>query len=70
MNWYLHLSATEPASRAVRSGMMIFGLVMLAVQALVFFGPPPPSDKAVAVMALVSYFVFAGIAYWLERKRA
>jgi hypothetical protein len=41
--------------------MIIFGFVMLAVQGLVFSGPPPPSDKAVAMIALVSYFVFAGV---------
>jgi hypothetical protein len=67
---YLYLRATEPVSRGGRYGMIIFGFVMLAVQALVFFGPPPSSDKAAAVIALVSYFVFAGVAYWLERKRS
>jgi hypothetical protein len=43
---------------------------MLGVQSIVFFGPPPASDKAAAVLALVAYAVFAGVAYWLERKRA
>lgn len=67
---YLYLRATQPTNPGGRCGMIIFGFVMLAIQALVFFGPPPPSDKAVAVIALVSYFVFAGVAYWLERKRS
>ena len=48
---------------------VVLGIVMTAVQGLVFFGPPPPSDKAAAVTALVSYFVFTAVAYWLERKR-
>lgn len=66
---YLYFRATEPVGRGGRYGMVIFGLVMVAVQSLVFFGPPLSSDKAAAVTALVSYFVFAGVAYWLERKR-
>jgi hypothetical protein len=65
----LYFRATEPVGAGGRYGMVIFGFVMLAVQSLVFFGPPPSSDKAAAVTALGSYFVFAGVAWWLERKR-
>jgi hypothetical protein len=50
--------------------MVIFGFVMLAIQAYIFFGPPPASDKSAAVTALVTYAAFASTAYWLERKRA
>jgi hypothetical protein len=57
----LYLKTTKPVAR---------GGGMLAVQAYVFFGPPPTSDKAAAITALVSYLGFDGIAYWLERKRA
>lgn len=53
-----------------RYGMVIFGFVMLAIQGLVFFGPPPASDKAIAVTALLSYLILAGVAYGLERRRA
>jgi hypothetical protein len=67
---YLYLKTTKATARGGRFGMVIFGFVMLAVQALVFFGPPPSSDKSAAVTALVVYFAFAGIAYWLEGKRA
>lgn len=65
----LYYRATRAVVRGGRAGMVLFGIVMMAAQSLVFFGPPPTSDKAIAVTALVSYFVFAGIAYWLERKR-
>jgi hypothetical protein len=67
---YLYLRATEPIGRGGRYGMVIFALVMIAVQGLVFFGPPPSSGKPAALTALVAYFAFAGIAHWLERKRA
>jgi len=67
---YLYMKTTKPVARGGRFGIVIFGFVMLAVQAFVFFGPPPTSDRAAAVTALVLYFAFAGIAYWLEGKRA
>ena len=66
---YLYMRATKAIARAGRSGIVIFGFLMLAVQAVVFFGPPPSSDKSAAVTALVVYFAFAAIAYGLERKR-
>jgi membrane-bound metal-dependent hydrolase YbcI (DUF457 family) len=66
---YLYLKATRATRRGGRYGMVIFGCAMVAVQSLVFFGPPPTSPKAAAVTALVSYAAFAGVAYWLERKR-
>ena len=42
--------------------MLIFAVALLPVQAFVFFGSPPASDKAAAITALVSYAVFAGVA--------
>ena len=50
-----------------RAGMAVFGMIMLAIQAYVFFGPPPASDKAAAVTALVAYAVFAVAIRLLER---
>jgi hypothetical protein len=50
-----------------RLRMVVFGLVMLATQAYVFFGPPPASDKAAAWTALAAYAVFAAVVARLER---
>jgi len=44
-----------------------FGLVMLGVQVCVFFGPPPPSDKAAAITAMAGYAIFATGAWVIER---
>jgi len=52
-----------------RVPMMLFGLVMLAIQAYVFFGPAPVSDRAIAVTALASYAAFAAVVARLERAR-
>ncbi len=51
-----------------RGSLIIFGLVMLGIQATVFFGPPPSSARAAAVMAVASYAVFAGVIAWWERR--
>jgi hypothetical protein len=66
---YLYFRRTRAVTRGGRYGMIVFGVIMLAVQASVFFGPPPGSVRQLAVTALVSYGVFAAAAYWLEKKR-
>ncbi len=53
---------------ARRTAMLVFGLIMLGIQAYVFFGPPPVSDQAAAATALVSYAVFAAVIRALERR--
>jgi hypothetical protein len=49
--------------------MVIFGVAMAIIQSIVFFGPPPVSDKAAAITALALYAIFAGVVYWLEKQR-
>ena len=49
---------------------VVFGVVMLAIQAYVFFGPPPASAHAAALTALVSYALFAGVIHLFERRRS
>ena len=66
---FLYLRSTTATTRLGRVSMPVFGVVMLAVQAFVFFGPPPSSDRAAAVTAIGSYGLFAAVAGWLERRR-
>lgn len=65
----LYLRSTTSVSAVGKYGMVFFGLGMLPIQAAVFFGPPPVSDRAAAITALVFYAVFAWVASWLDRKR-
>jgi hypothetical protein len=65
----LYLRSTTSNSAVGKYGVAILGVVMLSIQATVFFGPPPSSDRAAAVTALVLYAAFAWIAFWLERRR-
>ncbi len=56
--------------RLVRSlATLAFGVLMLGIQAYVFFGPPPASDRAAASTALVAYAVFAVVIWWLQDRR-
>jgi len=54
---------------ARRLAMAAFGIVMLAIQVYVFFGPPPASDKSLAGTALAAYVVFAVVVRLLEGPR-
>jgi len=56
--------------RARSAGTIVFGLVMLAIQAYIFFGPPPTSDRSMAWTALGAYAVFALVIWWLQDRRA
>lgn len=50
-------------------GTVALGVVMLGIQAYLFFGPPPASDRAAAATALVAYAVFAVVIWWLQDRR-
>jgi hypothetical protein len=57
--------------RLARSyGTLVFGVLMLGIQAYVFFGPPPISDRAIASTAIVAYAVFAIAIWWLQDRSA
>jgi hypothetical protein len=49
---------------------VVFGVFMLAIQASVFFGPPPGSGAQIAITALAAYGVFAVAAWWLADRRS
>ena len=66
----LYLRTTEAKDAIGRYGMLVLGVVAVAAQAYVFFGPPPGSDTSLAFTALGLYFAFAATVYWLEGKRS
>src|SRR3989442_10483836 len=66
----LYLRSTTATTPLGRWGMPVFGVVMFAIQAGAFFGPPPPAAWVAAVEAVACYAVFARVARWLERGRA
>lgn len=64
MAWFLQ---GRPARRAA---IVTFGIVMLGVQAYVFFGPPPVSSTAFAWTAIASYSMFAFVIWLLVDRRS
>lgn len=65
----LYLRATRHAAGSGAYAFLLFGAGLVAMQAFIFFGPPPGSPTAPAGTGLVAYGALAGIAAWLERKR-
>lgn len=57
----------ENLSRA--KGTFMFGVLMVALQMYIFFGPAPTSDKTFAWTAIAAYFVFAAVIWWLQDRR-
>lgn len=65
----MYMRRTTPVNFIGRFGAPVFGLLMVAMQAYIFFGPAPASPGQLAVTALVSYVVFAAVIQWLDRQR-
>jgi membrane-bound metal-dependent hydrolase YbcI (DUF457 family) len=66
---FLYMTRTRAVNAIGRFGPPAFGVLMIAIQAYVFFGPPPASTGELAISALVSYVLFAAIIGWLDRQR-
>ncbi len=68
---YLYLRATQATSAIGKYGMPVFIALLLLVNIFNIYGPPPAGGKMeLAVSAMVAYLGFAGIAFWLDRKRS
>jgi hypothetical protein len=66
---WIYMRSTKSGSLGGKYGMPVFGVVLLAVHWILFFGGPPGSSNATPVLLLVLYMGFAAVAAWLERKR-
>ena len=67
----LYLKRNAINSVARKSGVIIFGVVLILIQAgNTFAGRPPSSDRAFAITALIFYTLFAGIAFLLEKRQS
>lgn len=68
---WLYLSGTTARSPIGRYGMGIFVMILLLVNAINIFGPPfGNTEISLATSALIMYFLFAGVAYWLDGERS
>ena len=68
---WLYLRSTEATTRTGKYGMAIFVGLLLLINIVNIFGPLQGDSKVVlAATALVSYLLFAAIAFWLDTKRS
>lgn len=68
---WLYLRSTTAVTKVGKYGLGVFVAFLLLVNVVNIFGPLTGDSKpALAISALVSYFLFAGIAFWLDGKRS
>ena len=67
---WIYLRSTSASTATGKYGMGVFVVFLLLVNILNIFGPLQDDSKVtMAVSALAAYFLFAAVAFWLDRKR-
>jgi hypothetical protein len=66
---WMYLRNTHAVKPSARYAMPLFICAALGLQAAMAFGPPPPSDHAMALTALAGYALLGGVIAWLEKGR-
>jgi hypothetical protein len=68
---FMYLRSTSAKSASGKYAMVIFGVVLVVVQAAIVYSPVPSwlTIELTAVSLLVYYFATATVVFWLERKR-
>jgi len=68
---WLYLKSTTATSKGGKYGMIVFVVLLILMNIANIFGPLGGDSKVVmAVSALVAYFLFAAVAFWLDKKRS
>jgi hypothetical protein len=66
----MYLKSTNGTSFAGKYGMIILIAFMLVINANNIFRPPLSNDTMIMlIVGLLMYFIFSGVAFWLDRKR-
>jgi len=67
---WLYLRSTSATTALGKYGMPVYVVLLILLNIGNIFGPVGDPDKTnLAIFALAAYFLFAGIAFWLDRKR-
>jgi hypothetical protein len=68
---WLYLRSTTATTAIGKYGMPVCVILLILLNIGNIFGPVGDPDKtSLAISALAAYFLFAGVAFWLDRKRA
>jgi len=67
---WMYLRSTKATTVVGKYGMAVFIGILLVINVSNIFGDPMVQSKiGLAIFALSSYFLFAVVAFWLDRKR-
>jgi hypothetical protein len=66
---WIYLSATKGNTFAGKYGLVILAAFLAVMQVLSTLSVPPNNPKMIAISALATNLLVAGIAFWLDRKR-
>ena len=67
----IYLKSTKGTTFVGKYGMIIFVVLMLIINVNNIFGPPLGTDIiTMSISGLLMYFIFTGVAFWLDRKRS
>ena len=68
---WMYLRSTKATTGIGKYGMAVFVGFLLLVNVANIFGEPMVDSKiGLSIFALSSYFLFAAVAFWLDRKRS
>ncbi len=68
---WLYLRSTSATTSVGNYGMTVFVMLLLLVNVVNIFGPLQGDSKLVlAITTLTTYFLFAAVAFWLDRRRS
>jgi len=68
---WIYLNSTSATTKTGKYGMGVFAAILLLINAVNIFGPLTEDSKSVlAISALTVFFLFAAVAFLLDRKRS
>jgi hypothetical protein len=68
---YFYMRSSTGKTKIAKYGMPVYIIVLLGINIINIFGPLSPDDNetTTAISAIAAYFIFAIIAWFLDRKR-
>ena len=67
---WIYLRSSTASSSVGKYGMCVFAVILLLINANNIFGPLTGDNEVVfSIVPLVAYFLFGGVAFWLDGKR-
>ena len=67
---WIYLRATKGTTSSGKYGLPVLTAILLTLNAVSTFGPPPTSIEYFAVMVLAAYLGTIFAAFWLDKKRS